>query len=71
MSYNTMGVNNKESEVEWEPLLTAMGRTRCLDRTGGLAISPISIKPIISKSGPKSIQINITYNLNTVNSICA
>lgn len=56
-SYTTKETKNKESGVEWRPLFTAIGRTRCLDRTGGLAMSAISIKPTNSISEEQKIQI--------------
>lgn len=44
-----MTIRNKNGS----PLLSAMGSTKCLDNTGGLEISAISIKPTISRSAKK------------------
>lgn len=45
---------NHSQKNKNKPLLTAMGRTKCLDITGGLEMSAISMKPTISKSETKT-----------------
>lgn len=51
MSIRHMHAVFLENNIEHhQPLFTAIGSTKCLDITGGLEMSAISIKPTISKS---------------------
>lgn len=54
-----------------------MGKTKCLDKTGGLEISAISIKPTISKSVREESTQNysqegnytVVYVLESINTV--